>query len=273
MLSEEHRQQIEQENKRISETIQRIKNRIVVFSGKGGVGKTTVAIYLAAGFLNLGRKTGILDADITGPNIPKMLGINDNLFVQNEKIIPQNCNELKVISIANMMDSNEAIIWRGPLRSKIINQFLGDVDWGNLDYLIADLPPGTGDEIITITQKMIPHLAIIVTTPQEVSLLDSAKAINMAKKVGITSIAVIENMSGLKCPECESIIDLFGTGGGKKQAEEMQVSFLGSLPIDIEMRKLSDRGKAINLMKKQNQSSIIIMNIVKKIEKLLSANY
>jgi ATP-binding protein involved in chromosome partitioning len=269
VLSEEHRLLIEQENKRISDTLERIKKRIVVFSGKGGVGKTTVGIYIAAGLLNLGRNIGILDADITGPNIPKMLGIDEKLYVQDEKIVPQNCNGLKVVSIANMMDSNEAIIWRGPLRSKIINQFLGDVDWGGLDYLIADLPPGTGDEIITITQKMKPDMAIIVTTPQEVSLLDSAKAINMAKKFNIPNIAVIENMSGLTCPECGFVIDLFGTGGGKKQAEKMQVSFLGSLPIDIEMRKLSDQGKAITLLKKENQSAILIMNIVKKIEKLL----
>jgi ATP-binding protein involved in chromosome partitioning len=269
MLSEEQKKQIELENNKISETLHQIKKRIVVFSGKGGVGKTTVSVNIAAGLNTLGRNTGILDADITGPNVPKMLGIDGRLFVQHEKIIPQDYHGIKVISIANMINADEAIIWRGPMRSKIINQFLADVDWGSLDYLIADLPPGTGDEIITITQKMEPHLAIIITTPQEVSLLDAGKAINMAKKMNVPKIALIENMAGLKCPQCGYKIDLFDAGGGIKLAKKMKILFLGSIPIDIEARKLADQGKSILFEKKDSEISIIIIDLVKKIDNII----
>jgi ATP-binding protein involved in chromosome partitioning len=270
-LSEEQRLQMELENKRISETTHKIKNRIAIFSGKGGVGKTTVSVNIAVGLFLLGRKSGILDADITGPNVPKMLGLNGGLFTQDDKIIPQQYSGIKVVSIANMINNDQAIIWRGPMRSKLINQFLADVDWGNLDYLIADLPPGTGDEIITITQKMEPNLAIIVTTPQEVSLLDASKAINMAKKLNIPKIVLLENMAGLNCPKCGHTIDLFGTGGGIQQAKKMNIPFLGSIPIEVEARILSDQGKSILFEKKDSQMSIILMDIVKEIEKMLSS--
>ncbi len=151
----------------------------------------------------------------------------------------------------------------------MLNQFLGDVEWGNLDYLIADLPPGTGDEILTMTQKMEPEMAIIVTTPQEVSLIDSARAISMAKKMNIPHITLIENMSGLICPECGHRIDLFGTGGGKKQAEEMDVDFLGEIPINIQARQLADEGKPVILENAKSDISIALMGIVKKIDDLV----
>lgn len=270
MLTDEQKKQIEIQNKVIANNIHKIKHRIVVFSGKGGVGKTTVSVNIAYGLQVRGNKTGILDADITGPNVPKMLGLSGELFIENKRVIPREINSVKVVSIANIIPPDQPVIWRGPLRSKLLFQFLGDVEWGHLDYLVADLPPGTGDEIITMTQKMEPDLAIIVTTPQEVSLVDSRRAVNMAKQMKIPKIGVIENMSGLICPECGYRIDLFGSGGGKKQAEEMNVLYLGMLPIDIEARKMADEGKPIILENKDAGISVAIFEILNIIENIFS---
>ena len=271
-MTEEQKKQIELEDKKIADIIQHIKHRIVVFSGKGGVGKTTVSVNLAYGLHLHGYKTGILDADVTGPNVPKMTGIQGELHIDGNKFIPQESHGVKVVSMANLLSPDQAVIWRGPLRSKMINQFLGDVEWGNLDYLIADLPPGTGDEILTITQKMSPDMAIIVTTPQEVSLIDSARAISMAKKMNIPRIAIIENMSGLICPECGHRIELFGIGGGKRQAEETKITFLGAIPINLEMRKLADEGKPIIIEHTEADISVTISRIVREIENLFDVN-
>jgi len=270
MLSAEQKQQMEAENKAISDNMHLIGHRILVFSGKGGVGKTTVSVNLAYGLKIAGYRTGLLDADVTGPNVPKMLGLSGEMHTHGHRIIPHNCNDLKVVSIASLLKPDQPVIWRGPMRSKLLYQFLGEVEWGALDYLVADLPPGTGDEIITLTQKMQPDLAIIVTTPQEVSLIDSGRAINMANKMQIPKIAVIENMSGLICPNCGSSIDLFGTGGGKKQAERMNVLFLGTLPIDLETREMADNGKPIILENKNAQISRALIDIANKIERILS---
>lgn len=272
MLTEEQKKKIELEDKKIADNIHRIKHRIVVFSGKGGVGKTTVSVNLAYGLHLNGNKTGILDADVTGPNVPKMIGIWDTLHIQEKKIIPQECNGVKVVSMANLLSPDQAVIWRGPMRSKLLNQFLGDVEWGDLDYLVADLPPGTGDEILTMTQNMEPDMAVIVTTPQEVSLIDSARAISMAKQMKIPQIVLIENMSGLICPECGHRIELFGAGGGKKQAEEMNVTFLGAIPINLEVRRLADEGKPIVIENKEADISITIFHIVKEIESMFNEN-
>ncbi len=272
MLKEEQSKKIELENQKITEKMQHIKHRIVVFSGKGGVGKTTVSVNLAYGLHLHGHKIGILDADVTGPNVPKMIGIKDKLHVLENKIIPQEGNGVKVVSMANLLSPDQAVIWRGPMRSKLLNQFLGDVEWGNLDYLVADLPPGTGDEILTITQNMKPDMAIIVTTPQEVSLVDSARAINMAKKMKIPRIALIENMSGLVCPQCGYQIDLFGIGGGEKQAEETKITYLGAIPINLEVRKLADEGKLVIMENEEADISITIFQIVREIEDLCNEN-
>ena len=181
MLTDEQKEQIEIENKAISKNIHNIRHRILVFSGKGGVGKTTVSVNLAYGLRIKGYRTGLLDADVTGPDVPKMLGLTGEMHVHERRIVPHICHDLKVVSIASLLQPDQPVIWRGPMRSKVLHQFLGDVEWGKLDYLVADLPPGTGDEIISLTQKMEPDLAIIVTTPQEISLIDSARAINMAR--------------------------------------------------------------------------------------------
>ena len=172
----EQKERLELENKKIIDNISQIKNRIVVFSGKGGVGKTTVSVNISYGLQANGFKTGIIDADITGPNVPQMTGIQGDVLMEDTKIIPQESHGVKVISMANLIPPDKAVVWRGPMRSKIINDFLGNVNWGDLDFLVADLSPGTGDESLTIAQSMKPNMAIIVTTPQEVSLIDSARA-------------------------------------------------------------------------------------------------
>lgn len=271
MLTEEQKKQLELENKKIADNIHNVKHRIVVFSGKGGVGKTTVSVNIAFGLCKTGYSTGILDADVTGPNVPKMVGISKQLNINNDRIVPHDKNGVKIVSMANILTEDQAVIWRGPLRSKLLNQFMGDVEWGKLDYLIADLPPGTGDEILTMTQKMEPKMAIIVTTPQEVSLLDSKRAISMAKKMNIPIIGVIENMSGFICPQCGHQIDLFGSGGGRKQAKEMGIEFLGKIPINIEARILSDEGKPIVIEDEKSDISKSIMEIVDKIDKFNQA--
>ena len=249
MNQQEKLKSFEEQEKRISENISKIKHRIAVFSGKGGVGKTTVSVNLSFALQLEGFAVGILDADITGPNVAKMLDIDSDLMIMNEKILPFEKYGAKMISMASMLTNGKPVIWRGPMRSKVINQFLADVDWGELDYLVADLPPGTGDEILTIAQEMKPDYAVIVTTPQEVSIMDAERAINLAKKLEIPFIGVVENMAGLVCPHCSSVIELFGSGGGQKLAGEYNIPLLGSIPIDIDARILSDKGKPIVLEK------------------------
>ncbi len=269
MLTKEQKDRLKKQEQEIFDNMHSIKHRIVVFSGKGGVGKTTVSVNLAYGLRLRGYKTGILDADITGPNVPKMLDLRGEPYNKDNRLMPPICHDVKVMSAASLVAADEPIAWRGPMRSKLLWQFLGQVDWGPLDFLIADLPPGTGDEIITMTQQMNPDLAIIVTTPQEISLVDSARAINLAKKIKIPRIGVIENMSGFKCPKCGNKIDLFDSGGGKKKAEQMNVSFLGMLPIDIEARKKADKGRAIILDDINADLSVSIMNVIEKMENML----
>lgn len=248
-MSDAEKNSLTDEEKRINETVSKIKHRVAVFSGKGGVGKTTVSVNLAYALQSEGFTTGILDADITGPNVAKMLGVESDLIVLDSKIIPFESHGAKMISVASLIKGGQPVIWRGPLRSKLINQFLADVEWGELDYLIADLPPGTGDEILTIGQQMKPDCAVVVTTPQEVSVIDAERAINMAKKLEIPFIGVVENMSGFVCPHCSAVLNIFGEGGGKKLADDNDVEFLGSIPIDIDARILGDKGKPIVLEK------------------------
>ena len=265
MTNQEKQTAFEEEEKRITENVSRIKHRIAVFSGKGGVGKTTVSVNLTFALQTEGYATGILDADITGPNVSKMLGVSNDLIVLNEKLIPFEKYGVKMISMANLMPAGQPLIWRGPLRSKIINQFLADAEWGELDFLIADLPPGTGDEILTISQQMKPDYAVIVTTPQDVSVIDAERAINMAKKLEIPFIGIVENMSGFVCPHCSAVINIFGEGGGKELADKYGLEFLGSIPIDIEARILCDNGKPIVLEKQECEVSASIRGICSKI--------
>ncbi len=263
---------MEEQNRRIDENLKKIKHRIVIFSGKGGVGKSTVAVNLAYSLTLKGLKVGLLDADITGPNIPKMIGLKGfpRIDPEEKNILPQEKDGLYVISIAPMVPQDAPVIWRGPLRSGAITQFLSDVVWGDLDFLLADLPPGTGDEVLTTAQKMIPQMAIIVTTPQEVSLIDCRRAVNMAKKLNIGKIGVVENMSGLLCPHCGKEIDLFDSGGGEKMANEMGVTFLGRIPIEIETRKGGDSGNPVVLSNKKSGTADSFALIAENTIKLVS---
>lgn len=262
-------------NKNMNEKVNKInkpyniKKRIMVFSGKGGVGKTTVAVNLAFKLALNGNNTGLLDADIHGPDVTKMLNAeNTKPKVINKKMIPPTIiNNLKIISISMFLpDKDSAVIWRGPLKMHLLKQFTEDVQWGNLDYLIVDLPPGTGDEPLSIVQLMQPDGAIIVTTPQEVALLDSRKAVNFAKKVNVPVIGIIENMSGFKCPYCGKEIDLFKVGGGKKAAGELDVPFLGRIPIDPEIVKSGDSGNPF-VLNSNSEASKAFNKIIKKIER------
>lgn len=261
MSSTNQKRTYEETERRIEATMKKVKHRIAVFSGKGGVGKTTVSVNLGFSLQLEGFNCGLLDADITGPNVAKMLDIDSEVIVLDDYIVPFEKYGLKMISIASLIKKGQAIVWRGPLRSNMINQFLGDVDWGELDYLIADLPPGTGDEMLTIGQMMKPDYALIVTTPQEVALIDAERAIDMARKMEIPSIGIVENMAGFVCPHCGNESDIFAFGGGSRLAKEQNVEFLGSIPLDITAREMSDNGTPIIIEKKDSPVSKAFKNI------------
>jgi ATP-binding protein involved in chromosome partitioning len=266
MNDEAQQKAFEDEAQRIADTVAHTTHRIAVFSGKGGVGKTTVSVNLAYGFHMQGFSTGILDADITGPNVPKMLGIDDQPIMLNDRMLPCEAMGVKMISMAGFLKHGQPLIWRGPMRSKVIHQFLADVEWGTLDYMIADLPPGTGDEILSIGQQMKPDYAVIVTTPQEVSVMDAERAVRMAQELQIPRIGIVENMSGFLCPHCGKDIDLFGKDGGKHLAQRLGTVFLGSIPIDIDVRILSDTGRPCILEKRDSAVATAYKSIVAAIQ-------
>ena len=226
-----------------------VAKKYIVMSGKGGVGKSTVAVNLAASLALQGKKVGLLDVDIHGPSIPTMLGLEGyRLEGIGEKMLPAEIPELgnlKVMSIGFMLEAPDApVIWRGPMKNGVIKQFLEDVEWGKLDCLIVDCPPGTGDEPLSVIQ-LIGNAdgAILVTTPQEVSAIDVSKSINFCKQLSLPVTGIIENMSGFVCPECQKITYIFKHGGGKRLAEEYSVPFLGSLPLDPAIGEAGDAGK------------------------------
>jgi len=234
-------------NEQLKQNMSKIKHKILVLSNKGGVGKSSIAINLACSLSEKGFKVGILDADLHGPSVAKMLGFEGKrLQGSPEGIIPMSVSpNLVAVSMASLIETSDApLIWRGPLKMMALKQFLGEVEWGTLDYLIIDSPPGTGDEPLSICQ-LIPELegGVIVTTPQKVALLDSRKCINFLKNLKIPILGIIENMSGLKCPHCGKNIDLFKSGGGEKAAEEFKIPFLGKIPIDLNMVDSTDEGK------------------------------
>ena len=237
----------EQREQRLADNLARIKHRWLVLSGKGGVGKSTVAVNLACALVRRGSRVGLLDVDIHGPNVAKMLGIEERRLGNGRRGMEpvKLLRGLKVVSMASLMpDPGEAVIWRGPRKMGAIRQFLADVDWGDLDHMVVDAPPGTGDEPLSVAQLMgEADGAIIVTTPQEMSLLDCRKCVDFARQVGLPVAGIIENMSGLICPHCQGGIDLFGTGGGQSMAHELGVPYLGRIPLDPEVVTSGDQGR------------------------------
>jgi len=256
-------------DEQLKQNMSKIKHKILVLSNKGGVGKSSIAINLAWSLSVKGFKVGILDADLHGPSVAKMLGFEgERLQGSPEGIIPMSVSpNLVAVSMASLIETSDApLIWRGPLKMMALKQFLGEVEWGTLDYLIIDSPPGTGDEPLSICQ-LIPELegGIIVTTPQKIALLDSRKCINFLKNLKIPILGIIENMSGLKCPHCGKNIDLFKSGGGEKAAEEFKIPFLGKIPIDLNMVDSTDEGKPYISRYKHSETTQIFNKVVELI--------
>ncbi len=266
----------EEERWKIEQKVSKIKHKIAVISGKGGVGKSTVTVNLAMAFAMHGyvNKVGILDADLHGPSVPKMLGLRG----QRLQALPAGLVfpvigplGIKVVSMDFLLPSDETpVIWRGPLKMRAIQQFLSDIAWGELDFLFIDLPPGTGDEPLSIMQ-LIPNMdgVVIVTIPSEVSQIVVKKAVTFARQLGVPVIGIIENMSGFICPKCGARIDIFKTGGGQKIAEELSIPYLGSIPIDPEICSSSDSGKPFIIEHSDSPATKAFMEIVKKIESFL----
>jgi ATP-binding protein involved in chromosome partitioning len=224
-----------------------VKSLIAVGSGKGGVGKTTVAVNLAVALGQLGYKAGLMDADVYGPNVPLMMGINQTPLAFGERIQPLDQYGVKLMSMGFLNPGDKPLVWRGPMLHSVIQQFLRGVDWGDLDYLVIDLPPGTGDVQLSLIQTAPITGAIVVTTPSDVSLEDARKAVSMFRQVKVPLLGIIENMSYLTCPHCKERIDVFSHGGGRRTAEQMLVHFLAELPLDPRVRIGGDTGKPVAL--------------------------
>jgi len=268
--------QQQMQDQAIKDNMARIKHKVVVMSGKGGVGKSTVSTNLAFGLSREGRKVGLLDTDIHGPSLGKMLGIEGQFLRPSEKgmgLLPVEVANIKVVTMASLLqDADAPVIWRGPLKMGAIKQFLGEIEWGDQDYLIIDSPPGTGDEPLSVCQ-LIPEAAgsIIVTTPQDVALIDSRKTVKFSQALKIPVLGIIENMSGLKCPHCGKEINLFKVGGGEKAAANMGMDFLGRIPIEPDIVIASDEGRAY-INENGNQEAArsmqaIVQKVMHKVEK------
>ena len=226
-----------------------VKSVIAVGSGKGGVGKSTIAASLALRLLKGGARVGLMDADVYGPSIPHLLGLSGRPEVQNGKVQPIFFDRMPVMSMGFLVDPDQAVIWRGPMLHGAISQFLRDTYWGPLDYLIIDMPPGTGDIALTLSQMIPLAGAVVVCTPQQVALLDAVKAVAMFRKTNIPILGMVENMSGFICPDCGKRYDIFGHGGARLKAEELKVPFLGEVPLNIQLRSQSDTGNLSDALK------------------------
>ncbi|BDZ67167.1 Mrp/NBP35 family ATP-binding protein [Methanobacterium ferruginis] len=266
---DEHKLALMQQDIEIVKRMSKIKHKIAIMSGKGGVGKSTIAVNIAAAFARKGYKVGIMDADVHGPNVPRMFGLEgQNLDFNENGIVPiETGSGIKVMSVGFLLSSQEVpVIWRGPAKTGAIKQLLSEVIWDDLDLLVIDNPPGTGDVPLTILQTIPLDGVVLVTTPQSVVQEDVIKSVNLVKNLNIPLIGVIENMSGFICPHCKTEIPVFGKGNGAKMAEEMNVPFLGMLPLDMETVEASDIGSPIVLKMPESEISVKITKIVDKIE-------
>jgi ATP-binding protein involved in chromosome partitioning len=242
-----------------------VRNLIAVGSGKGGVGKTTVSVNLAIALSQLGHKTGLLDADVYGPNVPLMMGIRDTPSANADRIIPLQQHGIELMSMGFLNPGDKPLIWRGPMLNSVIQQFLRGVEWGNLDYLIIDLPPGTGDVQLTLIQTAPVTGAIVVTTPSEVSLEDARKAVQMFRQVRVNVLGIVENMSYMVVPGTDQRIDVFGQGGGQRTAEAMGIPYLGELPLDPAIRIGGDTGRPVVLAGQQDNHAAAVFAIAGRV--------
>lgn len=275
--SQKQKQQDQQKAREIQqqemkETLGKIKHKFLVMSGKGGVGKTSVSVNIAIALANKGFKVGIMDVDLHGPDVPRMLGLRGMVGASgNQKLIPISYSDkLSAISIESLMpNKDDAVIWRGPLKHSAISQFIADVEWGSLDFLIVDSPPGTGDEPLSVAQTISDCRPIIVTTPQEVALWDIRKSINFCKKIERELFGLIENMSGYVCPHCGNTVELFGSGGGEKTAVEFGINFLGRIPFDPHLVKAGDEGSSFQDAYRESEAAKAFDQIAGHLAKLM----
>ena len=261
----------EQKDAAVKTALQKIKHKIIVMSGKGGVGKTSTAVNLSLALADAGHKVGIMDVDLHGPDVPHMLGIDGMPeLTSNKKLSPMKYSQnLSAMSIESFIPSkDDAIIWRGPMKFSAIRQFIGDVQWGDLDFLVIDSPPGTGDEPLTVAQIVSNARAVIVTTPQEVALADVRKSINFCKTVKMEIFGLVENMSGLNCPHCGEMIDLFGSGGGERTAQQTGIRFLGRIPFDPNVVACGDSGACYQKVHADTAVSRAYAEIAQKLSQL-----
>ena len=247
-------------------------NVIAISSGKGGVGKSTVATNLAVALAQQGARVGLMDADIYGPNIPRMMGVNSAPPVENEKIIPLQAHGVKIMSLGFMIERDQPAIWRGPIIMKIITQFLRDVQWGELDYFLVDMPPGTGDAQLSLVQATMVHGAIIVTTPQEVASGDALRGAKMFQRVAVPVLGVVENMSHFICPHCDEKHQIFGSGGGKRLAEELDVPLLGEIPFFPGVLSGADRGDPIVVSEPGTPAAKALIDLAGRLSGLLAGS-
>jgi ATP-binding protein involved in chromosome partitioning len=244
-------------------------NIVAISSGKGGVGKSTVASNLAVALANQGARVGLMDADIYGPNIPRMMGVNAAPPVENEKIIPLQAHGVKIMSLGFMIERDQPAIWRGPIIMKIITQFLRDVQWGELDYFLVDMPPGTGDAQLSLVQATMVHGALIVTTPQEVASGDALRGAKMFERVAVPVLGIVENMSYFICPNCEAKHRIFGSGGGKRLADELNVPLLGEIPFFPGVLSGADRGEPIVVSEPETPAAQALFELAARLKGLL----
>ena len=244
---------------------------IAISSGKGGVGKSTVSTNLAVAMAQTGSVVGLMDADIYGPNIPRMMGVQAQPPVKNERIIPLDAHGVKLMSLGFLIDRDQPAIWRGPIVMKIITQFLRDVEWGKLDYLFVDMPPGTGDAQLSLVQATLVHGAVIVTTPQELSVGDALRGAKMFERVGVPVLGIVENMSYFACPHCGKPSPLFGSGGGARLAAELGVPLLGEIPLYPQVRVGGDEGQPIVIAEPDSGAANALREMSKRVSEAIAS--